>query len=148
VVVVTDASKRPAVKRTTRPTYEVVVERDGKFWHFRTRNLERVFGQTRRLDQVESAFREVVSLVHGVPEDAFDVQIRTDLGGELTTIVDAACAERSEAVRRMARAQELTEQAVGRLLEAGLSMRDTGELVGVSFQRVAQLSKQRHKSAG
>ena len=144
----TEASKRPAVKRTTRPTYEVVVQRDGKFWHFRTRDLERVFGQTRRLDQVETAFREVVSLVHGVPRDAFDAQIRTELGGELAAIVDAACAERSEAARRMARAQELTEQAVDRLLEAGLSMRDTGDLVGVSFQRVAQLSKQRHQSAG
>jgi len=41
----------------------------------------------------------------------------------------------------------LTELAVATLLDAGFSMRDIGELVGVSFQRVAQLSKQRHQSA-
>src|SRR3989304_5861185 len=49
-------------------------------------------------------------------------------GGEVAAIFDAACAERPGPTPRMARAQNLNEMSHVRLLEAGLSMRDTGEL--------------------
>ncbi|MDI5980976.1 hypothetical protein [Amycolatopsis magusensis] len=48
---------------------------------------------------------------------------------------------RAEAQRKQAEAAAENRAAVQELLALGLSQRETGEVLGVSFQRVSQLAK-------
>jgi DNA-directed RNA polymerase specialized sigma subunit len=55
-------------------------------------------------------------------------------------LVDAVRAASQEAVRAAERASQLSRQAVERLRSEGMTVRDVGGLLGVSPQRVSQLT--------
>ena len=120
--------------------YRVEVVRSGEWWAITVPALVGVFSQAKRLDQVEDRAREAISLMLDVDED--DV-------GDLDVVVTppARVADLLETLEEsVAAADEATRSAVAvrreiaELLRAeGLPMRDVGELIGVSHQRVSQL---------
>jgi predicted RNase H-like HicB family nuclease len=118
----------------------VEVVRSGGWWAITVPALDGVFSQAKRLDQVEARAREAISLMLDVDEDDvgdLDVVVTpparvADLLGALEASVVAA----DEATRAaVAARREIAEQ----LRAEGLPLRDIGELIGVSHQRVSQL---------
>jgi transposase-like protein len=55
-------------------------------------------------------------------------------------LIGEAVEARAVAARQSSRASALTDQVVQRLVAKGLPMRDVGEILGISHQRVAQLA--------
>jgi predicted RNase H-like HicB family nuclease len=126
----------------TAPTkaHRVEVVRSGEWWAITVPALVGVFSQAKRLDQVEDRAREAISLMMDVDED--------DVGDlDVAVTPPARVADLLEALEEsVAAADEATRSAVAvrreiaELLRAeGLPMRDVGELIGVSHQRVSQL---------
>jgi DNA-directed RNA polymerase specialized sigma24 family protein len=107
--------------------------RSGGWWAIRVPEIDGLFTQARRLDQVPAMVIDAAALL-GVAVD--DVTVVADLdipvvseAIEARRVADAAAAEASSAMR----------QAVARLRAEGLTVRDVGALLGVSSQRVSQL---------
>ena len=121
--------------------YKARAKRDGKWWAISVAGLPGALTQARRLDQAEARTREVIALVLDVPKDSFDVTVTPDLTEPQRTAMDAldqAKANYAAAAEAMAAWQrELATQLVKR---DGLTVRDAAEVIGVSFQRVSQLT--------
>jgi predicted RNase H-like HicB family nuclease len=122
-----------------RRTYRVTAERDGRWWLVRVPEVPTAFTQVRRLDQAEAMARDVLSLLLDLPEDSFDVRVEPVVPPEIAQDLDEA--------RRLRReAKEVAEQAGARVRHAarvlaseGLTVRDIGVILGVSYQRAQQL---------
>ncbi len=123
-----------------RPTYRAVAERSGSWWAVRVAELPGVYTQARRLDGVAAMTRDAVALMLDSAPDAFDVAVEPALGSDATDLVERVRASRIEAERAAEVAAELLRLAVERLLAAGLSIRDIGAILGLSHQRIAQVS--------
>jgi hypothetical protein len=119
-------------------TYRVIATRDTGWWSLVAIDVEgrEVASQARRLEQAETAIREAIALVLDVDDDAFEVDITPDLshigvsGGTL------------EALELTDRARRQTPAAVAELRQAGLTVRDVAQLLGVTPSRVSQIEKQ------
>ena len=122
----------------TRRTYEVIAQRDGNYWMLRVPAVERST-QALRLDQAEEMARDLIAIMTGKPADSFDVEIKTNIDPELTALVSEAALAKAEAVERQKVASLVQRQAVSKLTESGYTVRDTGRLLGLTYQRVAQL---------
>jgi predicted RNase H-like HicB family nuclease len=117
---------------------KVDVRRDETGWWIATSpDVAGMVTQARRLDQIAARAREAIALVLDVPLRSVDLEVRN-------------AEQEREAVKayRRARAEaELLQGTVGvtataaarELTGAGLSMRDAGEVLGLSHQRVQQL---------
>jgi hypothetical protein len=74
----------------------------------------------------------------GVPSTTpLEEEIRAPFESELRE----ARAKRAEADRLSSEATAMTKRLATRLAKAGMSRRDVGELLGMSFQRVQQIVK-------
>jgi hypothetical protein len=132
--------------------------RSGGWWGVEISNAEGVhlkggYTQAKRLDQVEPMVREVISLLLDVPEDSFDVQLEPELPEAIKKEVEEARALRQEAQTLRSQAEQAYQEAIGKAAEAArnlvdeerLTVRDVGQILGLSHQRVDQLL---HKSPG
>src|SRR5665811_202591 len=120
--------------------YRVDVVRSGAWWAITVPELEGVFSQTKRLDQVEDAAREAISLMLEIEEDdvgSLDVVVTPPPGvADLLQAVETSVAAADEAARAAA---DTRREAVELLRAEGLPLRDVGALIGVSHQRVSQI---------
>jgi hypothetical protein len=100
--------------------------------------------QARRLDQVEGAVREVVSLLLDLPEDSIQVQLDPDLPPDLRQEVERAKALRGQAedVQHEA-AEAIARAAMDLVRRERLTVRDAGRILDLSHQRVDQLVRKR-----
>ncbi len=120
--------------------YKVTATRDDGWWVI---NAEVpgafVWTQARRLEQVEPMARDAIALTLDVPEDSFGLNIITNVPEEIRMQVDAArqLAELSEEFQSLT--AHLRRQLAAHLRESGFTVRDSGELIGVSSQRISQL---------
>lgn len=126
-----------------RRTYNIVAERDGAWWAIEvTSGLPKnrvVFTQARRINDIEAMARDAIALLLEVASDSFDVVIEHRLPTGLQEHVDLySRAEELDAVVRSESADARSRAAAG-LVAAGLTLRETGNLLGISFQRVKQL---------
>lgn len=118
--------------------YTARAQRDGKWWAITVDGVKGAHSQARRLDQVEGNAREVISLMTG--EDSFTVDVVQELPEEIKeslALFFEASTEATEVHRRLMESQCF---AVSTLVGAGFSVRDVGSLMGISYQRVAQLA--------
>jgi hypothetical protein len=126
--------------RDQRRSYEVVAERDGRYWFLRVAELPGVFSQVRRLDQADGMARDAIAAFLDVPPGSFEVvvvaKLREDLRDDLAIVGDLR-----EAIERNEREYaDLTRRLAATLVEReGLTVREAGRILGVSHQRVAQL---------
>ncbi len=133
-------------------TYEVVATRSGDWWA-----IEVVSGlpddmlgvsQARRLGEVDDRARSVIAELLEIAPDNVDVTIKVELPPELQRAVDRyGWAEIVERAARSA-AAETRSQTAASLVAAGLTMREAGELLGISHQRVKQLVDRAHAASG
>lgn len=115
-------------------------QRSGGWWAVDVPEVPGVFTQVRRLDQVAD---QVAAAVATMLEDitAADVEVSLDAKTAFAQQVEQALLASEEAARAQARASGLMRQVVhGLRTEEALSVRDVATLLGVSHQRVSQLS--------
>ena len=124
-----------------RQRYHVRAERDGRFWHFRVAEAPGIIGQALRLDQLDEGARDMIGLWFEVPDASFDIDVVVDRGPEVDRLVREITRSRAEADASRRRTAETIREAVRDLRAKGLTIRDVGQLLGVSHQRVAQLAK-------
>ena len=122
-------------------TYTVSVTREGRWWIVRVPEIDQVT-QARRLSEVTKAARELIAVTLDVPMSTVGVRVRVERGGEVEDVTGRAEAIRKEHARAdelARRAQDESKELARQLAGAHVPMRDIGELLGVSHQRVHQL---------
>ena len=123
-----------------RRRYRVTALRDGRWWLLHVPELD-VVTQTRRLARAERTARDLIAMWLGADRESFDVEVAPAMGDEvIDRLIGEAVEARAKATRMSSRATELTDEAVHQLVAKGVPMRDVGEMLGISHQRVAQLA--------
>lgn len=122
-----------------RPTYVARCERSGGWWAISVPEVPGAHTQARRLEQAEGMAREAIALVLDIPEDAFDVELAPELPPELQAAVASMGQRKQEAAGAQRSATDAAAATARALLDAGLTVRDAGRVLGLSYQRVAQL---------
>jgi DNA-directed RNA polymerase specialized sigma subunit len=131
-----------------RSVYTARAQREGKWWAISVEGLPGALSQVRRLDQAETMAREVIALVRDVPEDSFDVVVAPELSEEhrdALVELDRAKEQYAESLSALAERQQKVTLLLVR--DAGLTVRDAATVLGVSFQRVSQLTSHSGKGA-
>ena len=118
--------------------YAVTAERSGKWWVLQAVDVPGAISQVARLDQADE-IKEAIAFVAGVPESEVDYQLRPVLPTEWTERMQQAEKLREESMLANARSAEVSREAARAMKANGLTLRDIGTLMGVSFQRASQL---------
>jgi hypothetical protein len=123
-------------------SYTVRVSREEPWWVAVVGGLPGGATEARRLSQLEPEVRDLIAGLTDSSEDAFELDWTYDLPPELARPVRQfveARTRRQAAERDYAVAQE---EAVNALIVEHVSVRDAAELLGLSYQRVAQVRPQ------
>lgn len=127
-------------QRTPSRVYEVLAERDGRLWFLRVNELSGVFSQVRRLDQAEGMARDAIAAFLDIPADGFDVMVTVKLPADLERDVAGVIDLRGAIDRTEREYAEQTRRLATRLVQGeGMTVREAGRLLGLSYQRVSQL---------
>lgn len=121
-------------------TYTARATRTGDWWAIDIPELDGVYTQARRLDQVEAMARDAIAIVLEVDPDSFEMTIEPVLPAEAQRIVDELKASRA-AADLAANLAALRAKMVAVVLHdhEHLPFRDIGEVLGLSYQRAHQL---------
>lgn len=84
---------------------------------------------------------ELIELMEGLGPDEYDLHLEVHLPSSVQDHLARAEVLRTQAERKRSEAAAESRAAVRELLAQGLSRREAGEVLGVSFQRVSQLAK-------
>jgi DNA-directed RNA polymerase specialized sigma24 family protein len=121
-------------------TYQVEVTRDGKFWLVRIPALNRST-QAMRYKDVRIMASELIEIMEGIGTEDYDLHLTVQLPSAVQDHLARAEVLREESVRKNAEAAAESRAAVQELLAQGVSQREAGEILGLSFQRVNQLAR-------
>ncbi|MBA3489098.1 MAG: hypothetical protein H0T78_06040, partial [Longispora sp.] len=98
----------------------------------------------KNLPKLDEAVREVIAMVEDLPEGAEStLELEYEYGtgdAALDALTQKLRADREQATRMESELAKLTLEAVERLSEAGMSVRDMGALLDLSPQRISQIS--------
>lgn len=118
------------------------VRRSGGWWAVDVPEVDGVFTQAKRLDQVVEQTADAVAVM--LDANPADVEVTIDAA----RVLDAAIEAQVEQARALAEQAEQTQREASAAMRAAveslrgkvrLSVRDAGALLGVSHQRVGQL---------
>lgn len=125
-------------KKKEAPVYAVTIERGESGWWIATAiDLDGCHTQGKSIAQAKARIREAMGL-YDVPEDAeIEFGVRWHDEAKLSRVREM----RMMADKINAETQRATKAFASDLVGQGVSLRDVGELLGVSFQRVQQLVK-------
>ena len=121
-------------------TYQVTVERDGRFWLVRVQGVG--VTQARHLREVDAMARDLVAVMTRAEPEGVTLEISIALPPEVQVHLDRAEALRQESARTQSEAASEVHAAARQLVASGLPLRDVGKLLGVSHQRAHQLASQ------
>jgi hypothetical protein len=128
----------------SKRVYQVVVSRDDGHWLADVPELQGAHTYARSLPTLDQAVREVIVLAADLPDGAMpelviDYDYHTGDPDLDSTAVEVRRLRR-EADELSAAAAVRTGQAAVKLVARGLSVRDAAALLGISPQRVSQLT--------
>jgi predicted RNase H-like HicB family nuclease len=124
-------------------TYKAHCYRSDGWWVVDVPTLRGVHTQARRLDQATEMARDAIALFLDVPEKSFDVRLEVEPPrGAQKAMKTARDARREAEHAERAAAKAWRDAAIALVKKEGLTMRDAGSLLGLSFQRVQQLVNQ------
>jgi predicted RNase H-like HicB family nuclease len=113
--------------------------RSGDWWAVAVPEVEGVFTQVKRLDQVADMAADAVALMLEVAPESIEVEVVPELGDVQREVAEATAAA-EEAAAAQARASSLLRSVVATLRrDQSLSTRDVALILGLSHQRVSQL---------
>ncbi len=119
---------------------EVVCERTADGWNVDVAALDNLHTKTKRLDKVRD---HVLELAKDHKATAGDCELVIKIVAKMPGIicdVEAAQTKMREAARLQEEASAEIRDVVSRMRDEGLTMRDIAVLLGVTPQRVAQLT--------
>lgn len=120
-------------------TYTAVCRRSGSWWAISVPELKGLHTQARRLSDAEAMVRDALALFLDVAPGSFAVALHPEVPeaqGELAEALHA----RQVAQEADQKAAAATRAAIKRLAGIGITGRDAARLLGLSPQRVSQLT--------
>ncbi len=126
--------------------YKVQVERSGNWWAISAPDEQaKIHTQARRLDQVAEVAADALTLWYADEDrrsiSSSDIEVNVHIGKELDRMFARAKKRNAQAERSRLEARNAIREAIRVARDAGMSVRDVGKLLGVSFQRVAVLTR-------
>lgn len=120
--------------------YTVQVSREGKWWMVYVPTLD-ALTQARRLAEVEDMARSLIALTLDVPAESVRLRVELEAIEDLrvTERLDQLSADRADAEQATTRFRQRQRTLAHDLSAKGLTVRDIGNLLGVSFQRAQQI---------
>jgi len=120
-------------------TYRANLTRDGRYWNVRVPEVKRST-QARNLAEAEAMARDLIAIMEDVPPDSFAVEVKIVLPNDVRRELERSADLREQAAKAQAEAARLAREVAVRLRdELGMSLRDIGRALGVTFQRAKQL---------
>ena len=124
--------------------YTAKATRTSGWWAISIVELSGAHTQVRRLDHAETAIRDLLSLLLDRSPDSFEIEVVPELTERESAALDAVSkAKANFAAAQAAMTQRQLEAADLLVHQEGLTVRDAGKILGVSYQRVAQLTRNR-----
>lgn len=121
--------------------FMVTAERSGNWWALSTSGSNvNIWTQCRRLEEAEHTAREAIALASGIDEQELAIELEVNLPERMQSAAATARSASDLVSAAQDAANALLAQAVDELGSYGLSVRDTGTLLGISGQRVSQIS--------
>lgn len=123
-------------------TFTALTERSEGWWVIQLKEDPGLLTQTRRLDQIPDMVRDALELFPELTDDPYKdiVNIEFREGEAIADIANQAVQANQKAKQAQEEASPLMRQAAAELSKKGLSYRDIGTLLGVSFQRAQKLA--------
>lgn len=123
-------------------TFTALTERGEGWWVIQLKEDPGLLTQTRRLDQIPDMVRDALELFPELTDDPYKdiVNIEFREGEAIADIANQAVQANQAAKQAQEEASQLMRQAAAELSKKGLSYRDIGTLLGVSFQRAQKLA--------
>ena len=121
-------------------TYTVTAERGGSgVWVLECVGLG-VVSQTRRLAHAAEEMREAMAYQAGISPDEINVAIDVILPANISELKARAEMQREQAEKLAAEAQQSARDVALAMKKDGMTVRDMGEILGVSYQRAQKLA--------
>lgn len=127
-------------------TYHVDVYRDDRWWMIRvpeldgTQGINEVISQARRYAEIESQARDLIALVADVAPSTIELDLHITVENlDVTATAEQIATDRKAAAEAERRFLDESARAARELKAAGVTLRDIGDIIGVSFQRAGQL---------
>ena len=113
--------------------------RSGDWWAVTVPEIPGINTQAKRLDRVEAMVKDAAELLEGIDPDSMSVSLVVE--GEFVREAEASRQLNKQSKEMALAASESMSRAAKKLSRVGLSYRDIGHLLGVSFQRAQKLAK-------
>lgn len=114
-----------------------IARRSGRWWAVEVPEVEGVYTQARRLDQVADMAAEAAALMLDIDESDIEVTVTPHTSKD--SIIAQAREAREAADRAADEASRVMRAAARELVSDGMTVRDVGRVMGISHQRVSQL---------
>lgn len=119
-------------------TVTVTAQRGATAWVLECAEAGAV-SQCRRLSQADAEMREAIAYQLGIGQDEFEIRLDIELPEDSLALVARVAELRQQAAAATAEANEAQRAAARALAAQHLSVRDIGAVMGLSYQRAAQL---------
>ena len=116
----------------------VTAERSGRWWVLESAEAGAV-SQCRALSQADGEMREAIAYQLGLPEDSFDICLEIVLPPQYDLAIEESRILHAESEQIARQAVDARRRAAKELQRLHMSVRDIGEVMGVSYQRAHQL---------
>ena len=120
-------------------TYTVRAHRDGdRFWLVHIPEIDH-YTQARNVAEIETMARDLIATLRGLAPTDIALEIDIALPADVRQRLDEAANLREQEAEMRRAAADNVRVAATSLHRSGISLRDIGKLLGVSFQRAGQL---------
>lgn len=120
-------------------TYTVEATRSGTWWSLQCKEVPGALSQSKTLAEAKRIMPEAIAFVAGVPDAEVEVVVTPVIPDAVHEHLDAATRLREEAARANSESAVESRLAAQLLRETGMTVRDIGETLGISYQRAGQL---------
>lgn len=121
-------------------TVQATVEREGRWWIITMPEID-VVTQSRHLKDVPEIAAEAAALALDTTEESLTINSKVVIPNNIKDLWEESRSKEIAARRTAQDAGKLARRAVHELREQGLTQRDAAVVLGISYQRVAQLEK-------
>ena len=126
--------------------YHANATRDDRFWLVHVPEVDR-HTQARTVDEIDVMARDLIAIMTGAEASSVELRVTIELPASVRTKLDRV--ERARETERAARADAAAElrAAALELKRTGMSVRELGRVLGVSYQRAGQLTSEARRTA-